>query len=199
VDPTLQETFSLLVQIATGISLAACAGLRVFLPLLVVGAAGRLDYLPLSSSFEWLESTPALIVFGVAVIVELLADKVPVVDSFLDIAQTAVKPIAGTILAASVITELSPLQTVAIGIVLGGSAAGAVHLLKANTRVVALATTGGVGNPVVSVVEDAGALIGSVGAILVPVIMLVLLLVMAWLTVLAFRRFRRRATSPARA
>ena len=61
-------------------------------------------------TFQWLESWPALTVLGVAVVTEILADKFPVVDNFLDAAQTFVKPVAGTILAASVLSELSPLQ-----------------------------------------------------------------------------------------
>ena len=62
-------------QVAMGVGLAACAGLRAFLPLFVVGVAGRLDVLPLSEPFAWLASAPALTVFGAAVLTELLADK----------------------------------------------------------------------------------------------------------------------------
>jgi hypothetical protein len=39
------------VSIALGIGLAAATGFRVFLPLLVVGIAGRIGYLPLGEEF----------------------------------------------------------------------------------------------------------------------------------------------------
>ena len=120
-------------QVVMGIGLAASAGLRAFLPLLIVGVAGRFEVLPLSDTFDWLASTPALVVFGVAVVVEVLADKFPVVDSALDSIQVFVKPVAGTILAASVITELSPLQTAVLALATGGVVAGGVQLAKAKT------------------------------------------------------------------
>jgi hypothetical protein len=195
-DMTLHDAGALALQIAMGLSLAACAGLRAFLPLLVVGVAGRMDYLPLTRSFEWLESWPALIVFGVAVAAELLADKVPVVDNFLDAVQGFAKPIAGTILVASVVTELPPLYVTVLALVLGGGAAGAVHLTKANLRVASTVTTGGVGNPVLSLVEDAGALLGSIAAIVVPVIVVLLI---ALALFLMWRMLRRGGRAAARA
>jgi hypothetical protein len=197
-DVTLHDAGALALQIAMGLSLAACAGLRAFLPLLVVGAAGRMDYLPLTRSFEWLESWPALIVFGVAVAAELLADKIPVVDNFLDAVQGFVKPIAGTILMASVVTELPPLYVTVLALVLGGGAAGVVHLTKANLRVASTVTTAGTGNPVLSFIEDAGALLGSVAAIVVPVVVVLLIALVLFLMWRMLRRGRRTAARPVR-
>jgi hypothetical protein len=186
------EYMTILVQLAMGLSLAACAGMRAFLPLLIVGLAGRFDYIPLLSSFEWLASTPALTVFGVAVVFEILGDKIPLIDNLLDTVQTGVKPVAGTLVVAGLLTEFTPLQAVVLGIVLGGSAAGAVHLLKAQARVLSSAGTGGLANPVISTVEDAGTLTASVAAIFVPVIVLTLILAVATGIGMALRGVRRR-------
>ena len=194
-EPTAHQAVTLVWQLAMGVSLAACAGLRAFLPLFVVGVAGRLELIPLTHRFEWLESWPALTVFGVAVVAELLADKFPVVDHFLDTLQTFVKPIAGTILAASVLAGLSPLLATVLGLVTGGTAAGAVHLGKAKLRLASSVTTAGIANPVISVIEDLGALVGSIGAILVPVLMLFLLGLAALLAVLAFRQWKQRTST----
>lgn len=188
---TPEQWGMLLVQVTMGFSLAACAGLRAFLPLLVVGVAGRFDLVPLFSRFEWLESTPALVVFGVAVVVELLGDKVPVIDNFLDGAQLFIKPIAGTFVAAAVLTELSPLQTTVLAIVMGGSVATGVHLAKAQTRLVSSATTAGFGNPILSLIEDVGAVLLSVLSLLVPVLAALLLLALGLLLLLALRRLTR--------
>ena len=192
-ESTATQVSILVTQVASGIGLAACAGLRAFLPLFIVGLAGRLEWIPLTGKFEFLASTPALIVFGVAVLVEFLADKVPVVDHFLDSIQAFVKPIVGAVLAASVLAELTPLQASVLGLVTGGTVAGAIHLTKANLRLVSSATTAGLGNPILSVIEDLGALLGSVMALIVP-LLLVLLLVGVLIGVWSFiRRVRRRA------
>lgn len=190
-ESTALQVSIVLAQVASGIGLAACAGLRAFLPLFVVGLAGRAEWIPLTDKFEWLASTPALVVFGVAVVVEILADKFPVVDHFLDSIQAFVKPIAGAVLAASVLAELTPLQASVAGLVTGGAVAGTVHLTKANLRLVSSATTAGLANPVLSVVEDVGAFVGSVLALVVPVL-LVLALAGALIGVWAFIRRRRR-------
>jgi high-affinity nickel permease len=192
-EGALTQGATLLAQLLMGVSLAACAGLRAFLPLFAVGLAGRLEILPLTRSFEWLSSWPALIVFAVAVVFELLADKFPLVDNFLDTVQAVVKPIAGMILVTCVLTELSPLQATVLGLVLGGSAAAAVHLSKAQVRVASTASTAGIANPVLSVLEDAGALVGTIVSFLLPglvLVMLVAFLVWVWLVI---RRMRRRA------
>ena len=181
-----------LLHACMGIGLAACAGLRAFLPLFVVGLAGRFELVPLSESFEWLASWPALVVFGVAVVTEILGDKFPVVDHLLDSLQTFVKPIAGALVTATVVQDWAPLYITLVLIVMGGSTAGVVHLTKSKLRFVSTATTGGVGNPVLSTSEDGVALAGVVGSIAVPPLTILLLLaaaVLAWVTI---RRFRQR-------
>lgn len=187
---------SILVHVTMGISLAACAGLRAFLPLFAVGLAGRLDWVTLSESFTWLESWPALVVFGAAVVAEILGDKFPVVDHFLDSFQTFVKPVAGALVMATVVEDWTPLYATVFWIVVGGSTAGVVHVTKAKLRLVSSATTAGLGNPVLSASEDVGALAGTVGSIAVPPLMVILLAVAALLAWLTLRRLRRRAVAP---
>ena len=189
----MEPVVSVVAQVVMGIGLAASAGLRAFLPLLVVGIAGRADVLPLGESFGWMESTPALVVFGVAVVTEILADKIPVVDSILDAAQMFVKPVVGTILVASVVTELSPLQATVLGIATGGVTAGAVQILKAKTRLLSTVSTAGIANPVLSIGEDAGSLAGSVASIVLWPLALVALGAVFSLYVLIFARRRRPA------
>lgn len=196
-EATLSQGASLAFQVTMGISLAACAGLRAFLPLFAVGLAGRLDYLPLTSSFEWMASTPALVVFGVAILLELLADKFPVVDNFLDAAQGFVKPIAGTILMAGVLSELTPLQATVLGIIGGGTAAGAVHLTKAKVRLASSATTAGIGNPLLSIAEDIAAFVGTLVSFVFPLLVVAVVLISLILIWRGIRRMLRGAPRPA--
>ena len=188
----LPDLLSLAVQVAMGLGLAACAGLRAFLPLLVVGLAGRLELVPLSESFAWLATGPALVVLSVAVVAELLADKVPVVDHALDALGTLVKPGAGTLVAASVLTDLPPLPTAVLALCTGGAVSAGVHLTKAKVRLLSTAATAGIGNPLLSVLEDVGAVIGSVAALVVPLLVAALFLaaLVGLLVLLAARRAR---------
>ncbi len=186
-----------LIHLSMGIGLAACAGLRAFLPLFVVALAGKLEFLTLSDSFSWLAGWPALIVFGAAVVVEVLSDKFPIVDNLLDSMQIFVKPIAGALVAATVVENWAPLYVTVVAVIGGGSAAGLVHVVKAKVRLLSSATTAGFGNPVLSVSEDVGALAGSLGSLVVPQLVAAVLLlgaVLAWLVLRRARRLRRGQT-----
>lgn len=184
---------SLLLAAFTGIALAACAGLRVFLPLFAAGAAARFFDWPLASSMEWLSGDMALVTFGVASVVEIVADKVPALDHLLDGAQTFLAPAAGAIVAVSSLSDLPASTALALGVITGAPIAGGVHLLAATTRLGSSALTLGAGNPVLSVLEDAMAGIGVVLAFVLPIVVVSGVLLLA----LGIRRWRRsRAASP---
>ncbi len=190
-DSVWGEGGIVLIHVSMGIGLAACAGLRAFLPLFVVALAGKLELVTLSDSFAWLASWPALIVFGAAVVAEVLSDKFPIVDNLLDSVQLFVKPIAGALVAATVVEDWAPLYVTVVAVIGGGSAAGLVHVVKAKVRLVSSATTAGFGNPVLSVSEDVGALAGSLGSILVPQLVILILLLGVAFAWLIFRRASR--------
>ena len=120
----------------------------------------------------------------------MLADKIAAVDTVNDVIHTVVRPAAGAILfAASTggVIDINP----AFALVLGLVSAGSVHAAKATTRPFVTATTGGLGNPVVSAIEDVVSLAVAVLAILVPIIAIVLI------AAVAFWLLRRRRRQPA--
>ena len=161
------------VQVMMGVSLAACAGLRAWLPLFGVGLLGRLGFLALNPSFAFLQSTPALTVFAVATLLELLGDKVVAVDHFLDAAGTFIRPAAGAVVAASVLSKSDPTVALVAGIVAGGGTALTVHAGKAVVRAKSTALSvfhGGVGNALLSVLEDVVSFLGTALAVLLPVL-----------------------------
>lgn len=177
----------------TGIALSACAGLRVFLPLFGAGLAARLADWPLAAGADWLASDAALVTFGVATVVEVVADKVPVLDHALDVAQTFLAPAAGAVLAASSFTELPPWAALTLGIATGAPIAGGVHLLAAATRLQSSVLTAGAGNPVLSLIEDALAVVGALVAFVLPALVVAaIVLVALWVR----RRRRRGAQEP---
>ena len=145
----------LLQSIALGISLAACAGLRAWLPLFAVGLSVRLGVVPLGDSFRFLGSNTALTIFAIATVIELLADKVPVVDHALDALSTFLKPVAGMVLAASVMwTVDNPIVALALGVMVGAPASLVPHTAKATLRGVLSPITAGLAAPILSVLED---------------------------------------------
>jgi hypothetical protein len=145
----------LLQSVALGIALAACAGLRAWLPLLAVGLSVRLGVLPLGDSFRFLGSNTALTVFVLATMIEVIADKIPVVDHALDALSTVLKPVAGIVLAASVLwTVDDPLVALALGVMVGAPASFGPHAAKATLRGVLSPITGGLAAPILSTLED---------------------------------------------
>ena len=180
-------------QLAMGFALAATVGLRTFLPLLAAGLLARFGYVDLGHSFEWMSGAPALVVFGSAVIFEVLADKVPGLDHALHLVESFVKPVAGTLIAASLFTNLDPTLAVVLGLIGGGTIAGAVHIAKGTTRAASTALTGGLGNPFLSLLDDVLAVGGIVVAILAPLVAALIVLIVGVGAVRLLRRSRRRA------
>lgn len=189
-DPSDAALF--VTQLAMGFALAATVGLRAFLPLLAAGLLARFGYVDLGHSFEWMSKMPALIVFGSAVVFEVLADKVPGLDHALHAVETFVKPVAGTLVAASLFTNLDPMMAVVLGLIGGGTIAGMVHVAKGATRVASTAMTGGLANPALSLFDDVLAIGGIILAVLAPIIaaIIVLVLVVGGLRLLLKRRRR---------
>jgi hypothetical protein len=126
---------------------------------------------------------------------EVLADKVPVLDHALHAVEAFVKPVAATLLAASLFTNLDPMTAMVLGLIGGGTIAGAVHALRGGTRVLSTATTGGLANPILSLFDDLLAVVGVGFAILLPIIAALIVIV---LVVLGVRMLRRasRGTRP---
>jgi hypothetical protein len=169
-------------SILLGIGLSASAGFRVFIPLLVAAIAGKFGWLPLTEGFSWMASWPAIICFGTATAVEIVAYYIPVVDNFLDMITTPMAIMAGTLLATSVIPVDSDLLKWTTGILLGGGAAGIVQTGTALLRLFSTKTTAGFGNPVVATTEHAAALGTSIFAIIAPVVAgIIMLVLIGWL------------------
>lgn len=181
---------------AFGVVLAATAGLRAFLPVFSASLAAWLTDLPLPDGLAWLDKPQTVLIFGVATLLEILGDKVPLVDHLLDGVQVLTKPALGVLAATPFLYQLSPEYSVGIGILLGAPLALGVHSAKATARVGSTATTGGVANPLLSIAEDVAAVVAIIVGFLAPLLALVLMAVtIFFLARLALRvRRRRRAT-----
>ena len=192
----MDASIAALLSIALGIGLAAATGFRVFIPLLVAGAAARADWIPLSEGFSWLASTPALITLASAALAETLAYCLPGVDHVLDVLAAPAAVAAGVVGSAAVMTEIPPSALWPIAIIAGGGVAGLTKgssaLLRAKTGVATL----GVGNPVVSTAETAGAAVLSLLAIALPILCVIVVIALLIWVVRSTRRLGLRLRDP---
>ena len=154
--------------LAMGLALAATCGLRAFLPLFAIGCLGATGQIELAQPYEWMQRPTALIGLGAAVLLEVAGDKFPMVDHVLDSAAVLVKPIAAMVASASVMTDMDPMVTAVVGLLVGGTLAEGVHLVKAKARLWSSALTASLANPVLSLLEDAVAVVATVVAFLAP-------------------------------
>lgn len=163
----------LLSGLLSSLGLSGAAGLNAYIPLLLVGVLGRLGLLDLAQPFDLLSSTWALIGIGVLGLLDFVGDKIPGVDHALHLFGGVVNAAAGAVLFAAQagVADVPPALSMALGLVV----AGGVHATRTAVRPVATATTGGLGNPVVSSAEDGTSLLLSVLAVFVPVLSVVLL------------------------
>ncbi len=185
-----------LLSLCVGIGLSAACGFRIFVPLLVMSIASLSGHLSLSHGFEWIGTYPALIAFSVATCAEVAGYYVPWVDHLLDTMATPAAIVAGTIVSASAVSDMSPFLKWTLAVIAGGGAAGLVQGATVLTRGASTATTGGLANPLVATLELGGATVTSILAVLVPVLCLVL--VAALLCYVGLKLFRRlRASTPA--
>jgi hypothetical protein len=182
------EAFS---NIATAFGLSASAGLNAYLPLLVVALMAKYTTLiKLNEPWDVMTSWWVIGVLTVLLLIEMTVDKIPAVDSINDIIQTIGRPVAGAILFAAssgVVGNVHPVLAFIAGLIL----AGGVHAVKATARPAVTATTAGVGNWLVSLIEDVLALIAAILSILVPIIV-VLIIGFVLLALVWWRNRRRR-------
>jgi hypothetical protein len=162
-----------LVAIAIGIGLAAATGFRVFLPLLIAGAAARWGGLPLAGGFQWLSSTSALLALGTASVVEVAAYYIPLVDHVLDVVAGPAAVFAGVFASASAMVDIPPGIMWPVAIVGGGGVAGLTKAMSALIRVKSGWVTAGLANPLVATGETAGAIVTAIAAIVIPLVCLV--------------------------
>ncbi|RGE22581.1 DUF4126 domain-containing protein [Leucobacter sp. wl10] len=195
-----------MLEIITGMTLAASAGLNAYIPMLGLGLLARFtELVQLPAAWAWLENEWALGVLGVLLVVEALVDKFPALDSVNDVLQTAVRPASGGIVFAAgsssgTVAVADPAEFIASAqfwpFVLGVVIALVPHALKSLARPVINALTAGAGAALASTLEDLGAVLLTVLAVIVPVAGLAVLVIVV--VVLIRRLGRARAARAAR-
>lgn len=184
---------NLFTSIFSAFGLSASAGLNAYIPLLVVALIARFtDVIKLTAPWDTLENGWVIGALTVLLLIEFFADKVPAINHINDAIQTFIRPTAGAIAfaaSAGVISDSHP----AFSLILGLLVAGGVHATKSLAiRPAVTATTGGVGNVPVSILEDVISTIFSILAVIIPVLFAAFAIIFtAWLIWWLWRRANR--------
>lgn len=189
-------------ELMTGFGLATAAGLNAYIPMLLMGLLARFTSLvSLPHGWTWLENSWVMGIVAVLLAVEIVADKIPALDSINDTVQTFVRPTAGGIVfgsgtAAQTAAVSDPAEFARTGqwvpVAIGVVTALVVHLTKTAVRPAANAATAGIAAPVLSTIEDFTSVGLSFIAILIPALVLVVMIALAWSAFWLLRRRRRR-------
>jgi len=189
-------------ELLTGTGLAVAAGLNAYIPLLILGLAGRfIDFVDLPAAWAWLENPWVLGILGVLLVIEVIADKIPAVDSINDVIQTVVRPVSGGIAfgtgsssGTAVVDDPAAFFSSGswIPIAIGVALALGTSLTKMAARPALNAVTIGAAAPVVSTVEDIGSVALSLFALLIPVLVIFAVVGIIAGFVFIIRRFRRK-------
>ncbi|HEV7768971.1 MAG TPA: DUF4126 domain-containing protein [Thermoanaerobaculia bacterium] len=196
------EPTAIALAVLLGLGLSASTGLNTFLPLLLLSAAARFHVagIELGQRFDWLSSDVAIIILIVASVVEIIADKIPAVDHFLDSIGTFIRPLAATVATASVLTgaDVNPTVAAVVGLMIGAPTSLGFHTLKAGTRIASSAATFGCANPILSLIEDVISLGLTLIAIFIPLFVPVAIALLVWLLWRVAKRLRApKPTAPA--
>lgn len=185
----------------TALGLSTAAGLNAYLPLLVLGLLSRsTDLISLPAPWDRLEDPVVLAIVATVAALDFVGDKVPIVDHLLHAAGLAIAPIAGGVAALASANALAIDPTVAG--TMGILAALATHLGRTAARPLATATTGGAGNPAISLGEDGLSGVLSITAVVWPVVAFLIAVAVMAFAIFAIRRWRalgRRISGPPRA
>lgn len=187
----------LALSISLGIGLSAACGFRIFVPLLAMSFAANAGHINLSDGFDWIATWPAFVCFLTATILEIAAYYIPWLDNALDTIATPAAIVAGTIITAAVITDMSPLLKWSLALIAGGGTAGIIQASTTALRGTSTLATGGLANFAVASGELVASVATTVLSMLLPI--LTALGISALIVALLFsarRRFQRTTMSP---
>lgn len=159
----------MIASMLTAAGLGVGSGINSYATLLVFGLLARWQPSMFHDDLaRFFATTPVLIVVGVLYAVEFVADKIPAVDHVWDAIHTFIRPAAGALVAWAAVSDRLPHGAVIVASAIAGTAALGAHVTKASVRAASTVTTGGIANPLLSLVEDVFALGNTLVAILLP-------------------------------
>ncbi len=179
-------------SILIGIGLAASVGFRIFVPLFVLSIATYYGIIPLNENWEWVGSSTAIIILGIATIVEIGAYLIPWLDNLLDSIAVPLAAVAGTAVMVATVSDLNPAITWALAIIAGGGTATAIQSSTTTARLASSTTTAGFANPILSTAETGTSILVSILSVLYPIIAVIVTLIFLWIIFKVLKLFRKK-------
>ena len=170
-----------LLSLSLGLGLAAACGFRVFIPPLMMGVGSRLDLYKLEGSFVWVDDTWAIAIFAVATLLEIGGYFIPWIDNLLDAVATPAAIIGGVfVTSASLEGELDPSAQWTLSVIAGGSVSGVIQLGTVATRAISTGTTGGLANPIISLLEAVASILCILISLFLVAIIPIVIIFLIW-------------------
>ena len=171
----------ILLSLSLGLGLAAACGFRVFIPPLMMGVGSRLDLYKLEGSFVWVDDTWAIAIFAVATLLEIGGYFIPWIDNLLDAVATPAAIIGGIfVTSASLEGELDPSAQWTLSVIAGGSVSGVIQLGTVATRAISTGTTGGLANPIISLLEAVASILCILISLFLVAIIPIVIIFLIW-------------------
>ncbi len=167
-------------SLLTSAGLGIGAGINAYATLLVFGLFARWQPSMFHDDLaKFFATTPVLIIVGVLYLIEFIADKIPTVDHVWDVIHTFIRPVAGAVVAFAAVSNQIPRGAVILATVLAGGAALGAHATKATIRGASTIATGGLGNPILSLLEDLFAFLAAIVSLVLPWLILIVIALLA--------------------
>ena len=175
------DIVQILLSLSLGLGLAAACGFRVFIPPLMMGVGSRLDLYKLEGSFVWVDDTWAIAIFAVATLLEIGGYFIPWIDNLLDAVATPAAIIGGIfVTSASLEGELDPSAQWTLSVIAGGSVSGVIQLGTVATRAISTGTTGGLANPIISLLEAVASILCILISLFLVAIIPIVIIFLIW-------------------
>ena len=175
------DVLQILLSLSLGLGLAAACGFRVFIPPLMMGVGSRLDLYKLEGSFVWVDDTWAIAIFAVATLLEIGGYFIPWIDNLLDAVATPAAIIGGIfVTSASLEGELDPSAQWTLSVIAGGSVSGVIQLGTVATRAISTGTTGGLANPIISLLEAVASILCILISLFLVAIIPIVIIFLIW-------------------
>ena len=189
------DVIQIILSLSLGLGLAAACGFRVFIPPLMMGVASRFDLYQLEGSFTWVGETWAIAIFGIATLLEVGGYFIPWIDNLLDTIATPAAILGGIfVTSASLEGEMDPSMQWMLSIIAGGGVSGVVQLGTVATRIISTGTTGGLANPLISLLEAVASIICIILSLFLVVIIPFVLIFLIWKAIEYIRRTGNEAS-----
>jgi len=188
------DVLQIILSLSLGLGLAAACGFRVFIPPLMMGVANRFDLYELEGSFTWVGETWAIAIFGIATILEVGGYFIPWIDNLLDTVATPAAILGGIfVTSASLEGEMDSSTQWMLSIIAGGGVSGTIQLGTVATRAISTGTTGGLANPLISLLEAVASIVCIILSLFLVMLIPFVIIFLIWKAIEYIRKTRNEA------